>query len=160
MIRFSYILFPTENLSARWRNQINSIPMIFVLFILFYFPLKYFSLIWRRHRYRWRAAKFRPMLDAQGIWAERDLYRATPAVTRDLGFSGLIWRTAPFSRLLRHTRGVEIYFNPDPHGFPFSRLLRHTRGCGGPILTRILTCHLIWFQARLLKPLKNWLVCM
>jgi hypothetical protein len=38
------------------------------------------------------------------------------AVTRDLGFSSLIWRTAPFSHLLRHTRG-----------------------CGGSILTRILT---------------------
>jgi hypothetical protein len=37
-------------------------------------------------------------------------------VTRNLGFSGLIWRTAPFSYLLRHTRG-----------------------CGGSILTRILT---------------------
>jgi hypothetical protein len=46
----------------------------------------------------------------------RDLYRATPAVARDLGFSGLIRRTAPFSRLLRHTRG-----------------------CGRSILTRILT---------------------
>ena len=43
-------------------------------------------------------------------------YRATPAVTRGLGFSGLIRRTAPFSRLLRHTRG-----------------------CGGSILPRILT---------------------
>jgi hypothetical protein len=37
-------------------------------------------------------------------------------VTRDLGFSGLIRRTAPFSLLLRHTTG-----------------------CGGSILTRILT---------------------
>jgi hypothetical protein len=36
-------------------------------------------------------------------------------VTPDLGFSGLIRRTAPFSRLLRHTRGC-IYSNPDPHG--------------------------------------------
>jgi hypothetical protein len=44
------------------------------------------------------------------------LYRATPALTQDLGISGLIRRTAPFSRLLRHTRG-----------------------CGRPILTRILT---------------------
>ena len=44
------------------------------------------------------------------------LYRATPAVTRGLGFTGLIRRTAPFSRLLRHTRG-----------------------CGGSILLRILT---------------------
>jgi hypothetical protein len=73
-------------------------------------------IIRRRHHCRWRAAKFRPMLGAQGLWAGRDLYRATPAVTRDLGFSGLIRRTAPFSRLLRHTRG-----------------------CGGSILTRILT---------------------
>jgi hypothetical protein len=35
----------------------------------------------------------------------RDLYRATTAVTRDLVFSGLIRRTAPFCRLLRHSRG-------------------------------------------------------
>jgi hypothetical protein len=82
----------------------------------FYIPLKNFSLIWRRHHCRWRAAKFRPILGAQGLWAGRDLYRATPAVIRDLGFSGLIRRTAPFTRLLRHTRG-----------------------CGGSILTRILT---------------------
>jgi hypothetical protein len=65
---------------------------------------------------RWKAAKFRPMLGAQGLWAGRDLYRVTPAVTRGLSFSGLIQRTAPFSRLLRHARG-----------------------CWGPILTRILT---------------------
>jgi hypothetical protein len=81
-----------------------------------YVPLKNISLIWRRHHCRWRAAKFRPMLGAQGLWAGRDLYRATPTVTQDLGFPGLIRRTAPFSRLLRHTRG-----------------------CGGSILTRILT---------------------
>jgi hypothetical protein len=37
-------------------------------------------------------------------------------VTRGLGFSGLIQRTAPFSRLLRHTRG-----------------------CGGSVLARIPT---------------------
>jgi hypothetical protein len=85
------------------------------IFKRFYVPLKNFSLIWRRHHCRWRAAKFRPKLDAQGLWAGRDLYRVTPAVTRGLGLSSLIRRTAPFSRLLRHTRG-----------------------CGGSILTRIL----------------------
>jgi hypothetical protein len=63
------------------------------------------------HISRWRAAKFRPMLGAQGLCLS-----CTPAVTRDLGFSGLIRRSAPFSRLLLHTRG-----------------------CGGSILTRILT---------------------
>jgi hypothetical protein len=62
--------------------------------------------------------KCRPMLSAQGLWAGRDLYRATPTVTRDLGFSCLIWRTAPISHLLRHAWG-----------------------CGGPILTWILTEH-------------------
>jgi hypothetical protein len=67
------------------------------------------------HYCRWRAAKFR-LLGAQGLWAGRDLYRVTPAVTRDIGFFGLIRMTAPFSRLLRHAWG-----------------------CGGPILTRILT---------------------
>jgi hypothetical protein len=85
-------------------------------YIGFYVSLKNISLIWRRHHCRWRAAKFRNMLGAQGFWAGRDLYRSTPAVTRDLGLSGLIRRTASYSRLLRHTRG-----------------------CGGFILTRILT---------------------
>jgi hypothetical protein len=42
---------------------------------LFYVPLKNISPIWRRHHYRWRTAKFRPMLGAQGLWAGRDLYR-------------------------------------------------------------------------------------
>jgi hypothetical protein len=74
-------------------------------YLLFYVPLKNISLVWRRHHYRWWAAKFRPMLGAQGLWAGRDLYRATLAVTRGLGFSGLIRWTAPFIRLLRHIKG-------------------------------------------------------
>jgi hypothetical protein len=82
-----------------WRNDkmflkfhlFNNIGLID--WLLFYIPLKNFSLIWRRHHYRRRAAKFRPMLGAQGLWAGRDLYRATPAVTWGLGFSGHIWRT-------------------------------------------------------------------
>jgi hypothetical protein len=78
--------------------------------------LKNFNLIWRRHHYRWTAAKFKHILGAQGHLAGRDLYRATPAVTRSLGFFAPIRRTAPFSRLLRPTRGY-----------------------GGSILTRILT---------------------
>jgi hypothetical protein len=100
---------------------------------LFYAPLKNFSLIWKRHHYRWRAAQFRFMLGAQGLWARRDIYRATPAVTRGIGFSGLIRRTAPFNRLLRHTRGCGGPILTGPH----SRLIRHARRCWGPILTRI-----------------------
>jgi hypothetical protein len=89
---------------------------MFIIMIYWFFPLKNFSLIWRRHHCRWRATKFKPMLGAQGLWAGRYLYLATPAVTRGLGFSGLIRRIAPFSRLLRPTRG-----------------------CGGSILIRIIT---------------------
>jgi hypothetical protein len=34
-----------------------------------------------------REAKFWPLLGTQGLWAGRYLYRATPVVTWDLGFS-------------------------------------------------------------------------
>jgi hypothetical protein len=88
-----------------WWNNKHVLVLLKCDYLRFYFPLKNFSLIWRRHHCRWRAAKVRPMLSAQGLWAGRDLYRAIPTVTRDLGFSGLIRRTAPFSRLLRHTKG-------------------------------------------------------
>jgi hypothetical protein len=93
-----------------------SCSVILIDYLVFYVPLKNISIIWRRHHCRWRAAKFRPMLSAQGLWAGRDLYRATPTVTFGLGFSGLIRRTAPISCLLRHAWG-----------------------CGESILTRILT---------------------
>jgi hypothetical protein len=71
---------------------------------------------------------------AQVLWAERDLYRATLAVTRGLVFSGLIRRTFLFSRLLQHTRG--IYSKLDHHGSPFSRLLRHARDTEALFLAR------------------------
>jgi hypothetical protein len=90
--------------------------ILFTDYLLFYVPLRNFSLVWRRHHYQWRAAKFRPMLGAHSLWAGRDLYRATSTVTQDLGFSGLIRMTAPFHRLLRNIKG-----------------------CGEPILTRTLT---------------------
>jgi hypothetical protein len=86
--------------------------------VLFYVPLKNFSLMvyMETSPLPVKGCKFRPMFGTQDLWAGTGLYRATPTVTQDLGFSGLIQRTAPFSRLLRHAWG-----------------------CGGPILTRILT---------------------
>jgi hypothetical protein len=74
-------------------------------YLPFYVPLKNILLVWRLHHCRWRTAKFWLMLGAQGLWAGRDLYLATSTVTRGFGFSGLIQRTAPISRLLRHTWG-------------------------------------------------------
>jgi hypothetical protein len=55
-------------------------------YFMFYVPLKNISLIWRLLHYRWRTANFRPLLGAQGLWTWRDFYRATPAMTRGLGF--------------------------------------------------------------------------
>jgi hypothetical protein len=81
-------------------------------YLRFYVPLKNISLLWRRHHCRWRAAKFRPMLGAQGLWAGRDLYHATPAVTLDLGFSGLIRRTTHLVTPYDTWRDVEDLFSP------------------------------------------------
>jgi hypothetical protein len=73
-------------------------------YLRFYVSLENISLICKRHHWQWRAAKFRPMLGAQGLWSGRDLYRATPGMTHDLSFSGLTRRATPFSRLLQHSR--------------------------------------------------------
>ena len=56
-------------------------------------PIAYISrkkIYWKRDHCRWMTAEFWTMLGSYGFWAGRDLYRATPAVTRGLGFCGLI----------------------------------------------------------------------
>jgi hypothetical protein len=54
-----------------------------------------------------KGCKIRSMLVVKDLCAGRNLYRATPAATRNLGVSGVIQRTTPFSRLLRCTKGHE-----------------------------------------------------
>jgi hypothetical protein len=44
-------------------------------------------------------------LPVKGAWEGKDIYRATPAVTWGLGFSGFIRRTTPFSRQLHKGYG-------------------------------------------------------
>jgi hypothetical protein len=80
--------------------------------------------------------KLRPMLGAQSLWAGRDLYRAIPAVARDLRFCGLIQRTAQFSRLLRHTRGTRDLFYS---GFPRSYLQTENMDRYRPMLIIVAT---------------------
>ena len=48
-----------------------------------------------------RTVEFGPLLGACGLWVGRDLYRAVPALTRDLGSHTRIRRNAPLSQLLR-----------------------------------------------------------
>jgi hypothetical protein len=101
----------------------SSISDALTVYLLFYVPLENFCLIWRRHHYRWKAAKFRAILGAQGLWAGRDLYHATPAVTRDLRWVFCFcvsskW-SPPFSSHLRHTLGdaEDIHYSDlDIHG--------------------------------------------
>ena len=52
------------------------------------------------------------MLDAYGLWAGRDLYRATPAVTRGLGFCSLVPRPPLFDRFLQQARDTQDLFYP------------------------------------------------
>jgi hypothetical protein len=103
--------------------------------LLFYVPLKNISLTRRRHHYRWRAVKFRPMLGAQGLWARRDLYRAT----RTSVFS-VISEGPPHSVASCNTQGgVEDLFSPGSSLVPYQSPFMKHLGCGRPILTRIYT---------------------
>jgi hypothetical protein len=59
----------------------------------------------------------RPMLGAQDFSAGRDLYRATLAVTRDLGFLPCYLKKYTSCRLLRQASGTEdLFYNRDPLG--------------------------------------------
>jgi hypothetical protein len=55
-------------------------------YLQFFVPLKNFSLLLRRHHYQWKAEIFRRMIGAQSLWTGRNIYHATHAVTRGLGF--------------------------------------------------------------------------
>jgi hypothetical protein len=91
--------------TLHWVLLVN-VEYLFV-YLQFCVSFKDLSLIWRHCRCRWRSAKFKSILGAQGLCARRDFYRATPIVTRGLGFPGFIRRTSLFIRLLRHTRWCE-----------------------------------------------------
>jgi hypothetical protein len=51
----------------RWGGKI-------IDYLLFYVPLKICSLIWRRHHYRWRDAKFRLMLGADRAFEQGGIF--------------------------------------------------------------------------------------
>jgi hypothetical protein len=117
-------------------------------------------LTWRRPDYRWRAAKLRPMLGAQGLWWGRpfsdlyfllDLWDWPLFVIFVISSCHTCCDTGPrFFRSHQSPRTIlkgmwRIYSHPHPHGSPFSRFVRHTWGWWGPILTRILTGQHMYF---------------
>ena len=79
----------------------------------FYIPIKKNSHVWRRHKLG-KAAKSGSFFGAYDPRAERDLYRATPPVTRDLIFFSLIQNDQSVSSLDTTNTGHQ-YSNPDPH---------------------------------------------
>jgi hypothetical protein len=110
---------------------------------LYYFPHKNVSFIWRHHHCRWRAAKFKPMLGAQSLWAGRGVSLScyTCCKTRPRIFRSHP-KDSPFEQ-----GGVSLscytccntrprIFRSHPKDSPTQS--RHTRGCGRSILTRIL----------------------
>ena len=86
-------------------------------YLWFYVPLKNFSLIWRRHHCRWRAAKFRPMLGAQGLWEGRGSLSCHTCCDTGPRFFQFHPKDRPIQSLLTTHEGMwRIYSNPDPHG--------------------------------------------
>ena len=64
---------------------------------------------------RGESCKFRPRLGTYSLWKRRYLYRVTSAVTLNLGFCGLIQKTAQFSRLVKLTRPFRSNSIPNPN---------------------------------------------
>jgi hypothetical protein len=82
--------------------------------LLFYVPLKNFSLMWRRHHCQWRAIKISLCFEQGGIFI--------------------------VSHLLWHRTSVFPVSSEGPlQSLAISRLLRHAWGCKGPNLTPIFT---------------------
>jgi hypothetical protein len=106
-----------------------------LIFLRFYVSLKNFSLIWRRHRWRWRAAKARPVLSTQNLWAGRDLF-----VPHLLLYGASIYRSYP-------------------NDHPFQLPLTICMGCRGPILTLILTGFLVRKEEKIPQSLL-WNYCL
>jgi hypothetical protein len=97
----------------------NPATSTFLSVCLFIATRVIFQLSGGSRHYRWHGCKSRPMLGAQGLWAGRDLYRATPTATRDLGLYGLIrktdtqvpqWDWNPNARIIRSLRPT-LYTN-------------------------------------------------
>jgi hypothetical protein len=65
------------------RKNVNQVLVLWRLpFVLWYFyACQVLAWLWRRHHYRWKAVKCKPILCAQGLWAGRNLYPAIFAVT-------------------------------------------------------------------------------
>ena len=85
--------------------------------ILLIVPFRNISFVQGRLRCRWRAVYLRHLLGTYGLWTGRDLYRAIPAKTGDLGLHGLVRRSARLVVYLRQNRGPIHILTGIPKGW-------------------------------------------
>ena len=92
--------------------------VVLLLFLLFNVLTENFAFIhvWIRHHFRRGAAKCGPLLGAYRLWAGRDLYRVTSAVTRDLGSSTSSKGPPYLATLYNKQRVPNTDSIRDPHG--------------------------------------------
>ena len=76
------------------------------IIIIGFVPLENIAFIWSRCYIAGEE------LQNLGRSSGKDLYRATPALTRSLGFCGLTHRTKLFSRLLPQDKDIEDLIKP------------------------------------------------
>ena len=88
---FYILIFILDFFQKKTREQ-NYIIYVYTLIVNVYYC-----------KFHWRT--FHSCIDIKSL--VRDLDRAIPDVTRDLGVLGLIWRNALFSRLVRRAWGTE-----------------------------------------------------
>jgi hypothetical protein len=90
----------------------------------FYVPLKNISLIWRRHHYRWRAAKCSPYARRSGPLSREGSLSCHTCCDTGPRFFRSHPKDRPIQSPLTTHKGMwRIYSNPDPHGEPGLYLL-------------------------------------
>jgi hypothetical protein len=126
--------------SGSWEEYFKIFSLYWLTdYVSLYILLKNFSLIWQRHHYQWRAAKFRHCLAFRSFEQEGSLSCHIWCNTGPWFFRSPPKNCRIQSPLMTHKGLSRIYSNMDPHGSSFSHLLRHPRGCGVSILSCILT---------------------
>jgi hypothetical protein len=112
-----------------WGFRLMASPMFICLFIA---AQAIFQLSGVCHNYQWQGCQFRPMLGTLGLWAGRDLYRATATATRGIGLYGLIRKTGT------HESNLQLQTVIGPNVVDVDIFI--------PTIWPILTC---WFRWRI-----------
>ena len=102
-IKFLFVITLLSSYLCFINVTLGTILFFFLSWIFYLWILVWWSC-------RWRAAKCRPMLGANCLWAGRDLYRAISAVTQDVAFAAFgLGNSYPHTRF--HARLCRPHLN-------------------------------------------------